>query len=65
MIMVTVSIVALFAFAVLAIDGAILMATRTQLHNAADAAALVNLKKEYLQTLRANADLPEDQREGK
>ncbi len=40
MIMVTVSIVALFAFAVLAIDGAILMATRTQLHNAADAAAL-------------------------
>jgi hypothetical protein len=40
MIMVTVSIVALFAFAVLAIDGAILMSTRTQLHNAADAAAL-------------------------
>lgn len=40
MIMVTVSIVACFAFAVLAIDGAILMATRTQLHNAADAAAL-------------------------
>jgi hypothetical protein len=39
-IMVTVSIVALFAFAVLAIDGAILMATRTQLHGAADAAAL-------------------------
>jgi Flp pilus assembly protein TadG len=40
MIMVTVSIVAMFAFAVLAIDAAILMATRTQLHNAADAAAL-------------------------
>jgi hypothetical protein len=40
MIMVTVAIVALFAFAVLAIDGAILMATRTQLHSAADAAAL-------------------------
>jgi hypothetical protein len=37
MIMVTVSAVAIFAFAVLAIDGAILMATRTQLHNAADA----------------------------
>jgi hypothetical protein len=38
--MVTVSIVAMFAFAVLAIDGAILMTTRTQLHAAADAAAL-------------------------
>jgi Flp pilus assembly protein TadG len=40
MLMVTVAIVALFAFAVLAIDGAILMTTRTQLHSAADAAAL-------------------------
>ncbi|MDP3911212.1 MAG: pilus assembly protein TadG-related protein, partial [Gemmatimonadales bacterium] len=40
LIMVTVSIVAMFAFAVLAIDGAVLMTTRTQLNNAADAAAL-------------------------
>jgi hypothetical protein len=32
--------VAIFAFAALAIDGALLMSTRTQLHNAADAAAL-------------------------
>jgi Flp pilus assembly protein TadG len=39
-IMVAVSIAALFAFAALAIDGAILMTTRTQLHAAADAAAL-------------------------
>jgi hypothetical protein len=38
--MVAVSIVAMFAFAVLAIDGAVLMTTRTQLNNAADAAAL-------------------------
>lgn len=40
MIMVTVAIVAMFAFAVLAIDGAILMTSRTQLHSASDAAAL-------------------------
>lgn len=40
LIMVTVAIVAVFAFAVLAIDGAILMTSRTQLHAAADAAAL-------------------------
>jgi hypothetical protein len=40
MIMVTTAIVAMFAFAVLAIDGAILMATKTQLQAAADAAAL-------------------------
>ncbi|MFH1755411.1 MAG: pilus assembly protein TadG-related protein [Candidatus Latescibacterota bacterium] len=39
-IMVTVAMFALFAFAVLAIDGALLMTTRTQLHAAADAAAL-------------------------
>lgn len=31
---------AVFAFAALAVDGALLMTTRTQLHNAADAAAL-------------------------
>jgi Flp pilus assembly protein TadG len=37
---VAVAILALFAFAVLAIDGALLLTTRTQLHNAADAAAL-------------------------
>jgi hypothetical protein len=40
LLMITVAAVAIFAFAALAIDGAILMATRTQLHNAADAAAL-------------------------
>jgi len=40
LIMVMVSIVAMFAFAALAIDGAVLMTTRTQLNNAADAAAL-------------------------
>jgi len=40
MILVTVSAVAIFAFAAIAIDGAILMTTRTQLHSAADAAAL-------------------------
>ena len=40
MILVMVAIVAMFAFAVLAIDGAILMTARTQLHAAADAAAL-------------------------
>lgn len=39
-IMVCVALVALFAFAVLAIDGAILMAAKTQLQAAADAAAL-------------------------
>lgn len=39
-IMLAVSIVAIFAFAVIAIDGAMLMTTRTQLHAAADAAAL-------------------------
>ncbi len=38
--MVTVAMFAIFAFAVLAIDGAILLTTRTQLHTAADAAAL-------------------------
>lgn len=38
--MVTFSIVAIFAFAVLAVDGAVLMTARTQLHAAADAAAL-------------------------
>ncbi len=37
---VAVSIVALFAFAIVAIDGAILMTAKTQLQNAADAAAL-------------------------
>jgi hypothetical protein len=40
LVMVTGAAVAIFAFAALAIDGAILMSTRTQLHNAADAAAL-------------------------
>ena len=40
LIMVAVAIVAMFAFAVLAIEGSILMTTRTQLHSAADAAAL-------------------------
>jgi len=40
LIMVTVGIVAMFAFAVLAIDGAILMTTKNQLQSAADAAAL-------------------------
>jgi len=40
LISVAVAILALFAFAVLAIDGALLLTTRTQLHNAADAAAL-------------------------
>ena len=40
MIMVTVGLVACFAFVVLAVETAILMTTRTQLHNAADAAAL-------------------------
>lgn len=39
-IMVCLALVVLFAFAVLAIDGAILMAARTQLQAAADAAAL-------------------------
>jgi Flp pilus assembly protein TadG len=39
-IMVAVAMFAIFAFAVLAIDGALLLTTRTQLHNAADAAAL-------------------------
>jgi len=39
-IMVALAMVALFAFAFIAIDGALLMATRTQLHSAADAAAL-------------------------
>ena len=43
MVMVAVSILALFAFAVLAIDGAILMTTKTQLQNAADAAALAGV----------------------
>jgi Flp pilus assembly protein TadG len=38
--MVTVAIVALFAFAVLGIDAAVVMTTKTQLQNAADAAAL-------------------------
>ena len=38
--MVAVAMFALFAFAVLAIDGALLLTTRTQLHAAADAAAL-------------------------
>lgn len=40
LLMVTVGLVAMFAFAVLAIDGAILMTTRNQLQVAADAAAL-------------------------
>jgi Flp pilus assembly protein TadG len=40
LISVAVAILALFAFAVLAIDGALLLTTRTQLHAAADAAAL-------------------------
>ena len=40
MIMITVAVVALFAFAILAIDAAILMTTKTQLQNAADAACL-------------------------
>jgi Flp pilus assembly protein TadG len=40
LLMVTFAMVALLSFAVLAIDGAILMTTRTQLNNAADAAAL-------------------------
>jgi hypothetical protein len=40
MITMAVSIVALFAFAIVAIDGAILMTTKTQLQNAADAACL-------------------------
>jgi len=40
LIMVCVSLTALFAFAVLAIDGAILMTAKNQLQNAADAAAL-------------------------
>jgi hypothetical protein len=40
LISVAVAIIALFAFAVLAIDGALLLTTRTQLHAAADAAAL-------------------------
>ena len=39
-IMVAVAIFAMFAFAVLAIEIAVLMTTRTQLHTAADAAAL-------------------------
>jgi hypothetical protein len=39
-IIVTAAAIVIFAFAALAIDGAILMMTRTQLHNAADAAAL-------------------------
>jgi Flp pilus assembly protein TadG len=39
-ILVTVSIVALLCFALLAIDGSIMMTTKTQLQNAADAAAL-------------------------
>jgi Flp pilus assembly protein TadG len=39
-IIVAVAMFAIFAFAVLAIDGALLLTTRTQLHNAADAAAL-------------------------
>lgn len=39
-ILVAVSIAALLAFAILAIDGAILMTAKTQLQNAADAAAL-------------------------
>lgn len=39
-IMVATAAAMIFAFAALAIDGAILMMTRTQLHNAADAAAL-------------------------
>ena len=40
MILLAVCIVTLFAFAMIAIDGAILMTSRTQLHSAADAAAL-------------------------
>jgi Flp pilus assembly protein TadG len=40
LLMVLFSLVALFAFAVLAIDGAVLMTTKTQLQSAADAAAL-------------------------
>ncbi|MFH1755540.1 MAG: pilus assembly protein TadG-related protein [Candidatus Latescibacterota bacterium] len=40
LLMVAFTITALFAFAALAIDGAIMMTARTQLHNAADAAAL-------------------------
>jgi hypothetical protein len=40
MITMAVSIVALFSFAIVAIDGAILMTTKTQLQNAADAACL-------------------------
>ncbi len=39
-VLVAIAAVAILGFAVLAIDGAILMVTRTQLHNAADAAAL-------------------------
>lgn len=40
MIMVTVALVACIAFVVLAVEGAILMTSRTQLNNAADSAAL-------------------------
>ena len=40
MILIVVAIVALFAFAALVIDGAMLMATKNQLQAAADAAAL-------------------------
>lgn len=40
LVMVAGGAIAVFAFAAIAIDGALLMATRTQLHNAADAAAL-------------------------
>lgn len=40
LIMVAVAAVALFSFAIIAIDGAIMMTTKTELQNAADAAAL-------------------------
>ncbi len=42
---VTVALVAIFAFGIIAIDGSILVTTKTQLQNAADAAALAGASK--------------------
>ncbi|MDM7914432.1 MAG: pilus assembly protein TadG-related protein, partial [Candidatus Eisenbacteria bacterium] len=56
-IMAAVCVAAVFAFAILAIDGAILMTTKTQLQNAADAAALAGasglISSQELATQRA------------